>query len=100
MGMKRCPRCKCVLPLSEFGIRTNGKPQHWCRGCHRQYQREYYERRKEYYYALQEERVKRHRRRLRDAKAVPCADCGRRYPYYVMDFDRRPGEKKCFNLSA
>lgn len=26
---------------------------------------------------------------IREAKAVPCADCGQRYPYYVMDFDHR-----------
>jgi len=36
---------------------------------------------------------------LQTAKNVPCADCGNRYPYYVMDFDHRPGEKKCFNLA-
>lgn len=27
------------------------------------------------------------------AKDVPCADCGIRYPYYVMDFDHVRGEK-------
>ncbi len=98
--MKVCPKCKQSLPLSAFGIRTNGKPQHWCRACHCVYQREHYQKNKEYYYALQEERVERNRRRLREAKAVPCADCGNQYPFYVMDFDHRPGEKKCFNLSA
>lgn len=24
------------------------------------------------------------------AKARPCADCGKTYPYYVMDFDHKP----------
>lgn len=43
----------------------------------------------------------RHRNReiIQQAKRVPCADCGREYPPYVMDFDHRPGEEKCFNLS-
>jgi hypothetical protein len=39
---------------------------------------------------------RRKRARLRqlivEAKTVPCADCGRTYPPYVMDFDHR-GEK-------
>jgi len=89
-----------MLPLSEFGVRSNGKPQHWCRACHRSYQREYYERHKDYYLELQNARVERARRRLRQAKNVPCADCGRCYPHYVMDFDHRPGEEKNFNLSV
>lgn len=24
---------------------------------------------------------------IREAKSVPCTDCGNEYPYYVMDFD-------------
>lgn len=27
------------------------------------------------------------KRAIREAKDVPCADCGVKYPYYVMDFD-------------
>ena len=96
--MKECPRCGKRLPLSKFGVRTNGKPQHWCRGCHCAYQREYYERNKEYYLAIQNERVKRNRDGIRQAKQVPCEDCGKRYPH-VMDFDHRPGETKSFNLA-
>jgi hypothetical protein len=97
---KECPKCGRLLPLADFGVRTNGKVQHWCRACHCRYQREYYERRKDYYLKLQNERVERNRRAIREAKNVPCADCGRRYPHYVMDFDHRPGEKKCFNVSV
>jgi hypothetical protein len=33
---------------------------------------------------------------IRKAKSVPCADCGQSFPYYVMDFDHRPDEKKEF----
>lgn len=48
------------------------------------------------------EKVLRNRRRKRDylanLKDVPCADCGQRYPFFVMDFDHVRGEKK-FNLS-
>lgn len=37
---------------------------------------------------------KEKRQYLQSVKNVPCADCGERYPYYVMDFDHRPGETK------
>jgi hypothetical protein len=30
---------------------------------------------------------------VREAKQRPCADCGVRYPYYVMDLDHVSGEK-------
>jgi hypothetical protein len=36
---------------------------------------------------------------LRALKAVPCADCGVRYPRWIMDFDHVMGEK-LFNLST
>lgn len=36
---------------------------------------------------------------LDEAKAVPCADCKRRFNPWQMQFDHRPGEKKLFNLS-
>ena len=98
--MKTCPRCQKELPLTDFGVRTNGKPQHWCRACHCSYQREYYERHKGYYLGLQNQRVEKHRRLIRQAKDVPWADCGQRYPHYVMDFDHRTGEKKFFNISV
>lgn len=33
------------------------------------------------------------------AKSVPCADCGRVYPFYVMEFDHVRGEK-AFNIGG
>lgn len=33
------------------------------------------------------------RKIVRAAKDVPCADCGVRYPYYVMEFDHGENEK-------
>jgi hypothetical protein len=34
------------------------------------------------------------RRIIREAKDQPCADCGGKYPYYVMQFDHVRGVKK------
>ena len=30
---------------------------------------------------------------IQEAKNRPCADCGQRFPYFVMDFDHRNGNK-------
>ena len=35
---------------------------------------------------------------IESAKAVPCADCGQRYPHYVMDFDHRDPTIKVMNV--
>ncbi len=37
---------------------------------------------------------------VKQAKDVPCTDCGVKYPYYVMDFDHRDPDDKVFGLSA
>lgn len=34
---------------------------------------------------------------IREAKAVPCADCGGSWPYYVMQFDHT-GDDKAFTI--
>lgn len=56
--------------------------------------RRYYERNRDVY--REKNRRKRERMRiiLRQAKSRPCADCGERFPYFVMDFDHREGEHK------
>ena len=42
-------------------------------------------------------RTKEHIRKYKDR---PCADCEQTYPFYVMDFDHRPGENKKFKIAA
>jgi hypothetical protein len=36
---------------------------------------------------------------IKKAKNKPCADCGKKFPYYVLDFDHVKG-KKSFNISS
>lgn len=36
---------------------------------------------------------------VRKLKDKPCAECGERYPPWVMDFDHRPGVEKVLDLS-
>lgn len=33
-------------------------------------------------------------------ESTPCADCKKKYPHYVMDFDHIPGKKKNFEMAA
>lgn len=39
------------------------------------------------------------RKAIREAKNKPCADCGKSYPYWIMQFDHVRGEKS-FNIGA
>lgn len=55
----------------------------------------YYEKNKQDYY--ERNNLKRQRLRaylIQIKEANPCVDCRLFYPYYVMDFDHRPGETK------
>ncbi len=36
---------------------------------------------------------------IRAAKLKPCADCKKRYPFYVMDFDHLPQFEKAYQLN-
>lgn len=64
--------------------------------AHAEAQRRHYLSHRDYY----RERNKAKRQALRDyirasKEGKPCADCGRKYPHYVMDFDHRnPSTKK------
>jgi hypothetical protein len=97
---KVCTRCGEEKPPDEFPLRKKGKlrRQSYCRACKRAYDREWYLRNR----AAHREVTRRqngasraqHKALLIQAKNVPCADCGERYPPYVMDFDHVRGVKK------
>ena len=56
--------------------------------------RRYYERNREVYREKNRRKRERMRVLLRQAKSRPCVDCGKEFPYFVMDFDHREGERK------
>lgn len=70
-----------------------------CKECVNEQGRNYFYRNKDKYRDYRRKGRAASRKVLQDAKAQPCFDCGVRYPYYVMDFDHRPGEEKKFLLS-
>jgi len=64
-------------------------PERW-----RRYRDEWYQRNKERILTDAAEKRKEIRELIIACKDVPCADCGERYPFYVMDFDHVSGERK------
>lgn len=62
----------------------------------REARRRYYYKNKDVYRRKNMRKYRRLQEYLREAKDVPCADCGKRYPSFVLDFDHR--EDKEFNV--
>jgi hypothetical protein len=59
----------------------------------------HYRANKDQYRRRNAEKKARNRAFIKKVKAVPCLDCGVRYPSYVMDFDHRQGVEKDMNIS-
>jgi hypothetical protein len=99
-AMHLCGRCRRLLPLSAFHQRSDrpGKPQSYCKPCRSAYHREWYARSYARHRANVAELKRRYRQEnkqlLAAAKAVPCADCGGRFPTRAMDFDHVRGVKR------
>lgn len=56
--------------------------------------RTWYEKNRTKRLAIRSEQRRAAREFIQKQKAKPCVDCDAEYPYYVMDFHHRPGEKK------
>ena len=97
--MRRCSTCKIEKDLSEFLRRPDGKTESFCHPCRKIYQRKYYEEHKSYFVeraARQKLALREHLRYLKET--TPCADCGGKFPYFVMDFDHREEFEKEFGI--
>ncbi len=88
--------------MGGFNIRARSKDNHQstCRECKNLYLRKHYRENRELY----RRNVRKMRAKLREwvraIKDRPCADCGLRYPHYVMDFDHRDRGKKAFTIGT
>src|SRR5688572_14475061 len=96
---QQCARCKRELPLSAFARWRNGH-QTWCRACKKDYDAAWYQSNKA------KRRAKVQADRLAHAawldtlkEGKPCADCGRVYPSYVMEWDHLPGTQKALVMA-
>lgn len=85
--MKHCPKCDKTLDLENFYFRKrgprSGKYYEKCKNCMKIRGRAYKEK----------------RQFIVDAKDKPCADCGKKYPFYVMDFDHQEPKNKTKEVS-
>ncbi len=97
--MKKCTRCAKEKPLSEFSVRSNGKPKAECLECHREYCSSHYVRNKDYYIQRNAERRAELRKLVEEAKNQPCVDCGVQYEWFQMQFDHLDAEKKLDTIS-
>jgi hypothetical protein len=81
---------KCQIDKSEDQYTPNSR---MCMECRIEYNRSYQKtNRARLHQHYQKRKAERHRI-VHEAKNRPCADCGNRYPHYVMDFDHL-GDKK------
>lgn len=86
----RCSRCQQDKPASDFHQRRDARKTRpvypYCKPCRAQHD---------------QQRHRQHRNLLWQEKARRggCQDCGRVDHPYLMDFDHRPGEVKCFEIS-
>ena len=101
--MKICPKCNKNLDDTIFSKRKSGKPRPYCAECKRVYDRDYYAKTRAK--RLEMKRLAQRARRkmqvaiVREAKNKPCTDCGKIYPFYVMQFDHLDSTQKKFNIS-
>lgn len=104
--MKKCGRCKEGLPFEAFNKNKSKKDGlgTMCRECWKSYYKDKY-----YKLGKEKERLLRNNQTKRKAmtefikeykEAKPCADCGIKYPSYVMDFDHLDGFEKEFNIGS
>src|SRR3989344_6315332 len=97
MNFKICSKCGKKKPLSDFYLRKSGprsgKFYEKCKECMKVRGRTYYHDNHDRQLALALKR--RHaaylikRSFLNKIKGKPCADCGKQYPFYVMDLDHK-----------
>lgn len=100
--MKTCPKCNKAKDFIEFYKRKtgprSGEYYEKCKNCMKIRGRNYYylNRERQLPLAL----LRRHtaylvkRKFINEVKNIPCADCGVKYPYYVMDFDHIDSKNK------
>lgn len=105
MDVKKCSACVTSKPLTEFN--RKGQSFHTkCKACQKTYWDAWYanpeNQAKHVANSVRNRKVDREKnlKLLIEAKNKPCADCGEKYPPYVMDFDHLPGAPKVANVAA
>ena len=92
-----CTKCKKEKTPEEMAWKSKvkGKRSAICHVCNNERSRRYFKANPHTRKDSEKKAKQRIRDFLNDAKSVPCMDCGKSYPPFVMDFDHVRGEKKC-----
>lgn len=100
--MKVCSKCKKCKPRTDFSImrRASDGLQGSCKTCMNEAGKKNYQENKDRYFKVAKSRDAELDKLIFDQKNQPCADCGIKYPPYVMDFDHLEAETKEFNISG
>lgn len=99
MDSKLCGTCQITQPIEQFSLKNSqtGKHSAKCKNCMQAYCSAHYRANKDYYRAKSREgnarAIAKAKEFLKEKKNVPCADCKKSYPDYVMDFDHVSGNK-------
>lgn len=98
-----CSKCKLSKLEIEFVKNISKKDglNHQCRICSRQQVRDSYYRNRKHYVGNSRRTRQKNMLMIRQIKESKiCMDCGKKYPYYVMDFDHRNKDEKKFCIST
>lgn len=103
MTTKLCTKCETTKDTSQFSKNKAHKDglATMCKECWNKYYKAYYASGKERERLAKNNKVNMEAVRdfVKEAKSVPCADCGEQYPSYVMDFDHLPEYEKLFTIA-
>ncbi len=98
MLTKLCIKCNTSKHLDAFHKRGSGL-QNECKECRHLRYLASYQVSKIKYAATKAEYEQTLKEYIQVCKDIPCMDCKKQYPHYVMDFDHVRGEKK-FNIGG
>lgn len=106
MDTKTCGFCKKELNILEFAFKNikANKRHSKCKACQKEYCKKHYVANRSDYCDRAKTNNKRYKTRNKDflsslKEGIPCKDCGKQYPHYVMDFDHLPSFRKNENVS-
>ncbi len=98
-----CRVCNLDKNESDFAKRSAQKRHKICKSCKNAYNKTHYRKVSTKHKAQVRKstasRIVRYLKEVDKLKDVPCLDCRRTFPPYVMDFDHRPNEEKLFTVS-
>lgn len=92
-GMRLCTRCPHEGPDTDFSVKIRSKRNNTgiCKPCKARYNANWYSANKATHVSNVRRNLTTYKRLAREliraAKDVPCADCKKKYPFYVLQFD-------------